>query len=83
MPKINPTINPKTIALASLSTVPAKNPTAKIIAKMNENHEKPINKPIKDNIMDIINAMIVGFIIVPKLILSNNRILKKMACYDT
>ena len=42
MPKINPTINPNTTELASLSIAAPKNPTDKMIAMTNENHENPI-----------------------------------------
>ena len=74
IPRINPTIKPNTIALASLSIIPAKNPTARIMAITKDTHEKPMNNPINDKIIAAINAIIVGMIIIPRLILSKKEV---------
>ena len=52
------------------------NPTLKIIAIINENHENPINTPIKDKIIDNAIAKIEGLIILAKLIASKIELLE-------
>ena len=78
MPKIIPTIKPDMVALASLSIVPAKNPTLKITANINENHEKPTNNPIKDKIIATTSDTIVGRTIALKLIFSIKLLLSSL-----
>ena len=74
MPKINPTKKPNILALTSLSIGAAKNPTAKIMAITNENHEKPINNPNMDKTIDTIKAITDGFIMFSKLIFSSREV---------